>query len=136
MTSAGHAGGCLCGGVRYRASGAVRDLCYCHCTSCRRAAGAPFVAWGTVGESSFTVTEGSLSIVRSSEPVERGFCGACGTSLTYRNAQRPLEIDFTLATLDEPGAFAPRMHIWVQDKLPWLQIADTLPQYATVPGAA
>ena len=113
----------------------MRDACFCHCTSCRRAAGAPFVAWGTVDEADFRIAAGRLAVVRSSHPVERGFCSACGTSLTYRNAQRPGEIDLTLATLDAPAAFEPRMHIWVQDKLPWVRIADDLPRYAMAAGA-
>ena len=126
-------GRCLCGSVRYEASGAVRNLCFCHCESCRRGAGAAFVAWGTVDDGSFRVVAGRLTTVQSSPGVERGFCGACGSSITYRNAKRPAEVDFTLATLDEAAALAPRMHIWVQDKLPWVQITDGLTQHATVP---
>jgi hypothetical protein len=71
-----------------------------------------------------------LAEYRSSPPVLRGWCAACSTSLTYRHAARPAEIDVTLATLDDAVRFAPRMHVWVADKLPWVAITDGLPQFA------
>jgi hypothetical protein len=123
-------GGCFCGAVRYEASGAPRNLCYCHCESCRRAAGSPAVAWGTFDRNAFRVTRGTLAEFRSSAPVTRGFCAACGSCLTYRHEARPGEIDVTLATLDEAARLAPQMHVWVADKLSWVRIEDGLPQFA------
>jgi len=123
-----HAGGCLCGAVRYEASAAPRNLCYCHCESCRRASGSPVVAWGTFDRSGFRITNGALAEFHSSAPVTRGYCAACGSCLTYRHEARATEIDVTLASLDEAEQFAPQMHVWVADKLPWVRIEDGLPQ--------
>jgi len=36
-----HAGGCLCGAVRYRINGPLRDVFVCHCTVCARTHGGP-----------------------------------------------------------------------------------------------
>jgi hypothetical protein len=130
METSHYAGRCLCGAVRYEVSGKARNLCYCHCESCRRAAGSPAVAWGTFDHSTFRVTHGALAEFRSSPPVTRGFCAACGSCLTYRHNARPAEIDVTLATLDEAAQLAPQMHVWVADKLPWVKIGDGLPQFA------
>jgi len=127
-----HVGGCLCGAVRYRLSAPVGNLCYCHCHSCRRAVGAAFVAWGTVPRERFALTRGTLTIARTSASVERGFCGECGSSLTYAHEGRAGEIDVTLATLDEPERLPPERHIWVRDKLPWVHLDDGLPQLETV----
>jgi hypothetical protein len=129
MDKAHYTGGCLCGSVRYQVSGQLRHLCYCHCNSCRRAAGAPMVPWGTVDSDGWRVTRGQLTQFRSSPPVLRGFCAACGTSLTYHNDAHPGEIDVAIATLDDPTPFAPQLHLWVADKLPWVAITDGLPQY-------
>ena len=41
----------------------------------------------------------------------------------------------TLATLDEAAQLAPRMHVWVADKLPWVTITDGLPQFAASGGS-
>jgi hypothetical protein len=129
MTSTVYAGGCLCGAVRYEITGAVSNPCFCHCASCRRAAGAPMVPWGTFVRETMRVTRGRLSEHRSSAQAWRGFCARCGTSLTYRNEARPTEIDVTLATLDDPTRLVPAMHVWVKDRLPWVAIGDGLPQF-------
>jgi gamma-glutamylcyclotransferase (GGCT)/AIG2-like uncharacterized protein YtfP len=124
-------GGCLCGQLRYRAIGPLRDLCFCHCTSCRRATGAPMVPWGTVDRDDFLVTAGRLSTFESSPGVTRGFCATCGTSLTYQNARRAPDLDLALATLDDPSTLTPQCHLWVQEKLPWIEPGDGLTRHAT-----
>lgn len=129
MNEARYSGGCLCGAVRYELTGAGTNLCYCHCTSCRRAAGAPAVPWGTFARSAFSLSRGRIAEYRSSPQVARGFCPECGTSLTYRHERRAAEIDVTLASLDDPRALVPQMHLWVSDKLPWMSIGDGLPQF-------
>jgi hypothetical protein len=86
-------GGCLCGAVRYRISGAPRSADYCHCRMCRRAAGAPVVARLTVANGFFSWTRGEPAVYRSSLDAERFFCRECGTQLALRD-----EPDF----LDDP----------------------------------
>ncbi len=122
-------GGCLCGAVRYEARGVPRYLCFCHCASCRRAAGAPLVPWATFARSELHFTRGTLAQYRSSAGVLRGFCAACGSSLTYQTEARAHDIDLALASLDDPAALAPTVHMWVMDKLPWVSIEDGLPRY-------
>jgi len=129
-----YTGGCLCGSVRFELSGPAYNLCYCHCASCRRASGAPVVAWGTFLLTGLRVTRGALTEYRSTPAVLRGFCAGCGAALTYRHDARAAEIDVTLASLDAAAVLAPQMHVWVGEKLPWVVIADGLPQFATQPG--
>jgi hypothetical protein len=51
-------GGCMCGAIRYEATGQPTLVAYCHCTDCRGYTGAPVVAWATFKTSNvrFTVT--------------------------------------------------------------------------------
>jgi len=35
----------------------------------------------------------------------------------------------TLATLDDPAALPPAAHIWMQDRLPWVILGDSLPRH-------
>ncbi len=130
MSEPVYSGGCLCQAVRYRVTGAPRYLCYCHCESCRRAAGAASVPWATFAAAGFVLTGAAPVEYRSSAHVVRSFCGACGSSLTYRNAARPGEIDVILSSLDQAALLAPAAHVWVADKLPWVHIDDGLPQHA------
>lgn len=129
-------GGCLCGTVRYEVSGTPADPCFCHCRSCRLASGAPMVAWASFERGGFRLTCGALTERRSSAQAWRGFCASCGTALTYRHEAHGAQIDVTLATLDDPAAVAPQMHVWTAQKLPWVQLSDGLPQHAggTGPG--
>ncbi len=122
-------GGCRCGCIRYRVTGAASEQFFCHCESCRRSAGASPVPWATFNVAHFALDEGELVQYTSSPDVQRGFCRACGTALTYRHATRPLEIDVMVLSLDDPTAFTPRYHLWVSDRLPWIVIGDALPRY-------
>lgn len=65
----------------------------------------------------------------SSPGVLRSFCGTCGTPLTYRHARRPLEVDITLCSLDDPALVAPVDHIWMQDAPGWDSPSDGLPSH-------
>ena len=76
------------------------------------------------------ITHGALALHKSSPQVERGFCAACGTSLSYRHAARPDAIDVTLASLDAPAALRPTCHIWLSDRVEWTPLADGLPQFS------
>ena len=130
MNASSYAGGCMCGCVRYEGRGKVSNLCFCHCTSCRRAIGAPMVPRGTFAAEDFVIVRGRLAPYRSSAQVTRGFCADCGTSLTYRHDACSGDIDVTLSTLDDPLALVPEVHIWVEDKLPWVHINDGRAQFA------
>lgn len=125
-----HEGGCLCGAVRFAAEGPAHDPCWCHCRSCRRASGAPCVAWVTWPRARFAVARGAIAEHRSSPQVVRGFCAACGSALTYVNEAHPDAIDVTVASLDQAESFAPSYHVWVSHKLPWVVLDDGLPQHA------
>ena len=81
--AAGLKGGCQCGAVRYRLMGEPTGVNICHCRMCQKASGGPFMAFGGVRMSEFAVSRGVVSTFASSDIAERGFCGQCGTPLTY-----------------------------------------------------
>ena len=88
------------------------------------------VPWGTFAAPNVSIVRGRLAEYRSSPQVTRGFCAQCGTSLIYRHDHRSGEIDVTLSSLDDASALVPQAHIWVEDKLPWVDIADGRAQFA------
>ncbi|MDB5315143.1 MAG: glutathione-dependent formaldehyde-activating [Rhodospirillales bacterium] len=123
-------GGCLCGQVRYEASGTHFHKTFCHCRTCQKAAGAPVIAWVTFPREGFRWTSGAVKHFASSEGVKRGFCANCGTSLTYESERNADEIDITTASLDTPAVAPPDDHIWVRSRQPWMK-GDGLPEHAT-----
>jgi len=122
-------GGCLCSSIRYRISGLPVATSLCHCNSCRRASGAPSVAWCVVRTTDFAFSAGAPIAFRSSPAVVRTFCGKCGTPLTYQHDDSPDTIDVTTSTLDFPERFAPMREIWLEHKLPWETTNEALPQF-------
>ena len=116
-------GGCLCGAVRYRMTGTPVHSAICHCRTCRRASGAPTVAWVTVKRAQFEILAGKPRAFQSSPGVIRQFCGTCGTALTYENSDSPSTIDLTTLSLDEPNRFPPTKEVWVEHKVSW-QLTD------------
>lgn len=123
-------GGCLCGAVRYECGPLQCPPTLCHCRSCQRGSGAPAVAWLTVQAAALHFAGTPVREYGSSPGVWRGFCAACGTPLTYRNAARPGEVDVTVCSLDDAASVAPVDHIWMQDALAWDRPGDGLAQHA------
>lgn len=126
-------GGCLCGEVRYAVTGETVFSAICHCSMCRRAAGAPAVAWAMFALDGFRVSKGAPATYASSPGVARGFCATCGTTLSFTADFIPGLIDLTIASFDDPAALAPQAHMWERERIPWLVFADGLPRHAELP---
>lgn len=128
-------GGCHCGAVRYRITGQPVHAALCHCSDCRKSAGAPMVAWAAFREEDFALLGGELTSFNSSSRVERSFCPHCGTGLTYRNPDAlPGLVDVQLATFDDPDALKPMAQIQTAERLRWMETAHALPAFARLPG--
>ena len=122
-------GGCFCGGIRYEARGSPVHLTSCHCSLCRRTTGAPFVAWFSVPRSGFNFVTGTPMQFRSSAKGLRRFCAGCGTQLTFEHDDLPDQIDVTTCSLDDPERLPPEDHTHTSSKLPWIKLADGLPEH-------
>ena len=127
-------GYCHCGDVRWESDGAVAWSCYCHCADCRRNCAAPVTAFFGVPHDSVRWSGAEPRIYRSSEPVERLFCGTCGTPMAFRHAEDRDNLHLYIATLDNPEDVAPQTHVFHGEHIKWLQIDDRLPKYASIPG--
>jgi hypothetical protein len=122
-------GGCLCKAIRYRITGKPESSVICHCETCRRASAMPSVAWLTFDRHQVEFLAGTLQTYRSSESVTRGFCGNCGTAISYVTADDPIRIDVTTVSLDDPSTFPPTAEVWMQDKLWWEAYHVALDQF-------
>ena len=123
-------GGCMCGAVRYRASGAPQGSGYCHCKSCRHHSGAPVAAFVVFAAEQVEWVSGDRARYESSPGIFRAFCRDGGTSLTWEGPHKGCDqIDLHISTLDEPSAFLPKEHTHYGERIPWLQLTDDLPKY-------
>lgn len=127
-------GGCQCGAVRYRLAGEAIYSALCHCSDCRRAAGAPIVQWTAFPAESFALEQGELREYRSSELATRSFCPTCGTGITYRNETvLPGLIDIQGCTLDDPDTVPPQIHVQVAERLGFMETTSELPEFERYP---
>lgn len=128
-------GRCHCGAVVYEFQGGPVHASVCHCEDCRRCSGAASVGWMAVKADDFSLRQGEPAIYRSSPDAERAFCGQCGTGLYYSNENvLPGLVDIQIATLDDPEAFPPQLHVQMADALGWEATLGDLPKFDRYPG--
>lgn len=76
-------GGCLCGNIRFRATGVPGNPHTCSCTNCQRHSGAPVLSWVEFPKDAveWTGEGGAPALYRSSDYSSRSFCPRCGSTL-------------------------------------------------------
>lgn len=127
-------GQCHCGAIRYEMPNGVLHHALCHCSDCRRHAGAPMVGWAMLPADQLSVS-GNPRVYESSEHGRRHFCGDCGTGLFYVNqAMLPGMIDVRTGTLDNPDALPAQVHIQTAERIGWMETAHELPVFERYPG--
>ena len=120
-------GGCQCGAVRFRVAGEPKRASLCHCRMCQKAMAAPFGAFASFPAAAVTWTRGARKTFLSSEHVARGFCGDCGTPLTFEAAGGGDTIALAVCAFDQPGALRPTRQLAADARLGWLADIDALP---------
>ncbi len=78
-----HHGHCLCKAVTFSANNPSEHIGACHCTTCRRWGGGPFMSVDCGQDIEFKGQE-HIGVYQSSDWAERGFCKECGSHLFYR----------------------------------------------------
>lgn len=119
------AGGCLCGAVRYAVTTDSDEGYYCHCRMCQLAFGNTRVPFFNVQQRHVT-WQGTPKQYASSKFARRGFCGDCGTPLSfaYVDSQR---MDLSVGSLDDPAALRPATHVAIESRVERWHADDGLP---------
>jgi hypothetical protein len=116
-------GGCQCGAVRFKVAQLGRPS-FCHCRMCQKAFGSTGGALVTVTD--VTWTRGALKHFQSSKTIKRGFCGDCGTPLTFEYATG---FDIAIPAFDRAAEIAPVIQYSPEMALPWTGTVTSLPGY-------
>lgn len=132
-------GSCLCGAVAYETTGEPIVMQHCHCLRCRRARGA---AHGTnlfYKEAQFRWRRGLEQVREYKLPEARfyttAFCRQCGGAVPRVSPERGIVV-IPAGTLDTDSPVRPHRHIFTNYRVPWLDITDSLPQFAEAPPTA
>ena len=97
----GFTGGCQCGAVRFRVDGELGEASICHCRMCQKATGGLFGPYAGVTIGDLIWTRGARKRFQSSNKVWRGFCGDCGTPLTFEH--ETTSIALAMGAFDRPS---------------------------------
>ncbi|KQT52445.1 MULTISPECIES: GFA family protein [unclassified Aureimonas] len=104
-------GGCLCGDVRFVATGRPYRVGLCHCLDCRKHHGALFHA-SAIFPAEAVAIEGEVGTYAG-----RSFCPRCGSSVFGRSDD---EIELALGAFDGTDLFTPTYELWTVRREAWL----------------
>lgn len=121
-------GACLCGAVRLRTQGTVREVVFCHCSQCRRQTGFHYAATDVARDRLKVTGEDMVRWYRSSDGAQRGFCSTCGSALFWLRDGSD-HISVMAGAFDEPSGLVGGYHIFCADKGDFYEIGATLPAY-------
>ena len=119
-------GGCLCGRVRYEARPTHRDGYYCHCRMCQLAFGNTRASFFNLRKDQVRWLNGPPAYYASSKIARRGFCGHCGTPLSFEFLDGE-NIDLSVGSLDDPDQLRPTEHFGVETRIAGWHMDDGLP---------
>ncbi|HYX85621.1 MAG TPA: GFA family protein [Gaiellales bacterium] len=105
-----HTGGCLCGAVRYRVNGALRDVIVCHCSVCRRTHGGP-AGFTACARDLLEITGDANLRWHEHDGARRGFCAVCGARLFWDRGRDTISI--AAGSVDEPTGLRTVRHIFI-----------------------
>jgi hypothetical protein len=129
-------GCCLCGRVRYTATGEPAFSGLCHCRNCQRYTGSAFQTFIAFPAASVSV-QGELKTYShtgdSGQLVDRRFCANYGSGVIDEVDVMPELIGILAGTLDGPDAFKPTMEIYCSRAQPWTQSADERERFLKMP---
>lgn len=126
-------GRCACGALTYELTKAPLFTQACHCRDCQRTTGGAFIVHAIVVEDDLKV-DGDIQTYflpsGSGAGCEASACAKCADYIFVRYLYHKVPvIGLRTGTLDDPSAFPPEAHIFLQSKLPWLTLTDGKPQF-------
>lgn len=126
--SEGFEGGCSCGAVRYRLTSLPMITHCCHCLDCQKQTGGAFAINALIETSRIEMLSGEPVIIDMPSPSGRGHeihrCGQCDVALWSDYGRRPYVRFVRVATLDQPHAIEPDLHIFTKSKAPWVRLPE------------
>jgi len=135
-TSSSVQGACHCGAVRYRLAGDPVSVVNCHCRLCRGLSGSAFTSYVVVRDSdlSLELSEGGLSSYQATEAATKHFCSHCGTPMFNTNPTKYPSLRMVyLGTVAAPEKLVPRVNVFCEGKLPWVDSVSSLKSFDAAP---
>ena len=131
-----HPGGCLCGNIRYVATGHPVVVAHCHCEDCQRISGAGHTTGAMFATTHFEISGNfaEYTLVSSAgNQVTKVFCPTCGSPILGKNDGMEGFVTVSLGTMDDSSGFDPEVVIFANNRKPWDIMSDTLATFPEQP---
>lgn len=116
-------GGCQCGWIRFRTSGALGRPVVCHCRMCQKHFGS-VLSILVAAKCPVQWLGAEPCYFQSSKTAARGFCPRCGTPVSFRTDDG---IELAVGTFDDRSDLAPHVHVNHAMRVPWVDQMLTVP---------
>ena len=126
-----HTGNCLCGAVRYKVTGPLRDVVNCHCSLCRRFHG-HYGAYTAASRENVSIKNENNLLVwyrGMNNHARRGFCVICGSSLFW-DLEDAATLSIAVGTLDQPTGLNSTTHIYTGNKGDYYDLSEGLQEFS------
>jgi hypothetical protein len=131
------AGGCLCGKVRYSATGEPAFVGVCHCTDCQKFTGSAFSTVLGVPKPAVKF-EGKIARYSKTgdtgKSIHRILCPECGSSIADEADALPDVVMLGSGTLDDSSWVKPEMEIFCDSAQAWVDLQGDMKRFPKMPG--
>lgn len=133
-----HAGGCVCGSVRFRALGEPSRVTICHCTWCQRRTGTAFATEVVFDRSQVEITGPEIGHYRhlsdeSGRWLDIEFCRRCGGNLGFSLEAVPGVRTLPAGAFDDPAWISAECykvrHVFLRSRRDWSDLSPLVEQY-------
>ena len=129
-------GSCQCGQVTITIKQPPKAVFACHCRECQKLSTAPLSVTAIFDQDNIAFSGELKSWQRmadSGNKNEAKFCPDCGNRIYHVNPDEPTSIKLKLkpVNIEDDHIFEPQAHLWVGEKLSWVQIPEGM---KTFPG--
>ncbi|CAH0991309.1 hypothetical protein SIN8267_01412 [Sinobacterium norvegicum] len=120
-------GSCQCGQLRYTLHQPPVKVLACHCTECQKLSSSPYSVTAIIDADAIEFDGEMSDWSRSSDSGNTNnakFCPGCGNRVYHYNPDNMAQLKLKLKPIqmDDDGVFEPSTHLWVSEKLDWVEI--------------
>ena len=126
-------GGCACGKVRYQITKKPMFVHCCHCHLCQQQTGSAFILHAFLEPEHFEIISGNLTT--HDMPAGSGQrhvvkrCAYCATGIISHYGPKDTLSIVKVGTLDHPNLAPPDAHIFINEKLDWVNLPEDVPSF-------
>ncbi len=132
-------GGCLCGAIRYTLNADPVMVAACHCKDCQKQTGTAYSVVMGVPADAVSFDSGTPKTYQttgtSGMPVDRKFCGDCGSPILTDVKVIEGLLFIKGGTLDDTSSVEVGAEIWCDSKAQWATLPESLPKMPGNPPA-